>query len=204
MQKAMKGVIWMKTCLGFLVLAWQAANVFGAELITDWAYHSAGSDPRFMELVPGGDSTFLQPGSEQIADGDTVTIHVLTCHNFAGDMDEQIFVRWWDGSMSHWIMGSWVRNLTLDAARPESVFRGHPVEGTVMLDLWKVDIPPVITRPGENFYAIQLKGVSADSSEERYLLNRFGGDFCQTNNLGQIWSASEEFDGQDWIVRIME
>ena len=193
----------MKPYSAFLLFSLMAAMASGAEIQTDWAYHAAGSGSRMSERIPGEDFTFLANGTDQIADGDTVALYVLTDSNFAGDMDEQIYVRWWDGYMSHWIMGVWVKNVALDASRPESTFRGLPVEGTREVDLWKIEIPPWITQPGENFYAIQLKAGAPNSSEERYLLCRAGGDFSQTNNFGQIWSASEEFDGQDWKVDIL-
>lgn len=194
----------MKPCLAILLLAMLAAPAARAEIQTDWAYHSAGDEGRLADKPPGADVPFLANGTDRVPDGETITLYVLTAHDFAGSLDEQIFVRWWDGAMSHWIMGAWVANLTLDAARPETCFRGLPTEGSIGLDLWKVEIPPWITQPGENFYAIQLKGYADGTSEERYLLSRLGGDFCHINHLGQIWSASEEFDGQDWIVHIVE
>jgi hypothetical protein len=187
--------------LSFVLLAVQPAL---ADIQTDWAFHAVGSESRLSELVPGEDFKFLANGTDQVNNSDTVTLYLLTADNFAGDMDEQIYVRWWDGAMSHWIMGCWVKNITLDASRPETRLRGLPTEGTVTLDLWKVEIPEWITQPGENFYAIQLKGFAQGTSEERYLLSKPGGDFSQTNNLGQVWSASEEFDGQDWKVNILQ
>lgn len=180
-----------------------AAPLVRADIQTDWAYHAIGSGSRTAERIPGEDIAFLANGTDQIPDGDTVTLYVLTARDFAGDLDEQIYVRWWDGFMSHWIMGIWVQHVALDAARPETAFRGLPTEGTRDLDLWKIEVPPWITQAGDNFYAIQLKASAPDSSEERYLLSRPGGDFSQTNNLGQIWSASEEFDGQDWRIQIL-
>jgi hypothetical protein len=174
-----------------------------ADLAPDWAYHAVGSGSRITEQVPGEDFKFLANGTDQVGDAETVIIYLLTAHDFAGDMDEQIYLRWWDGSMSHWIMGSWVKNVTLDAALPESCFHGLPVEGTIALDLWKIEVPGWITQPGENFYAIQLKGFAEGTTEERYLLGTPGGDFSQSNNLGQVWSASEEFDGQDWKITIL-
>lgn len=194
----------MKPFPVFLLFALLAAQPALAELQTDWAYHAIGSDSRLTELVPGENFKFLANGTDQVGDTETVTLYVLTAHDFAGDMEEQIFVRWWDGTMSHWIMGSWVKNLTLDASRPDNRFHGLPMEGTVSLDLWKIEIPAEITQPGENFYAIQLKGYAPGTSEERYLLSKPGGDFSQTNNLGQAWSASEEFDGQDWKINILQ
>ncbi len=181
-----------------------AASAAFAEIQSDWAYHATSSGSRTSEQVPGESFKFLANGTDQIGDADTVTLYLLTSRDFAGEMEEQVYVRWWDGYMSHWIMGSWVKSTTLDASAPETSLHGLPAEGSVMLDLWKIEVPPWITQPGENFYAIQLKGYSQGASEERYLLNKSGGDFSQTNNLGQIWSASEEFDGQDWKINILQ
>ena len=194
----------MKTFLAYLAMFLLSAVAGRAEIQTEWAYHAVGSASRITEQVPGETQDFLSNGTDQVNDGDTITLYVLTAHNFAGDLDEQIYARWWDGTMSHWIMGSWAKNVVLDATRPDSCFRGLPVEGTVELDLWKIEIPAWITQPGENFYAIQLKGFADNAAEEFYLLSKPGGDFTQTNNLGQIWSASEEFGGQDWMVNILQ
>jgi hypothetical protein len=194
----------MKPFPAILSVLLLSVPVARGDIQTEWAYHGVGSVSRLTEQVPGEGMHFLSNGTDQIHDADTVTLYVLTAHNFAGDMDEQIYVRWWDGTMSHWIMGSWVKNVTLDAASPATGLRGLPAEGTAVLDLWRIEIPSWITQPGENFYAIQLKGYSQDASEERYLLSKPGGDFTQTNNLGQVWSASEEFGGQDWMVNILQ
>ncbi len=194
----------MKPHSAFLLFSLLAAAAARADLQTDWAYHAIGSGDRATERVPGESFTFLGNGTDQVPDNDTVALHVLTARNFAEDMDEQIYVRWWDGYMSHWIMGAWIKTLTLDAAQAETTFHGQPREGTVELDLWKIEIPSWITQPGENFYAIQLKGCTPETSEERYLLGRAGGDFSQTNNFGQVWSASEEFDGQDWKINVLQ
>lgn len=186
--------------LSFLLLSAPSSR---AEIQSDWAYHSSGDEARTVEQVPGETFSFLANGSSAIPDGETVTIYLLTANDFAGEWAEQVFVRWWDGAISHWIMGTWVRSVRLDASRPGRTFRGLPASGSVLLDLWKVDVPPEITQPGDNFYAIQLKGLGANVSVERYLLRQHGGDFSRTNNLGQICSASEEFDGQDWRVEIL-
>jgi hypothetical protein len=194
----------MKPYSALLLLALSAAQPSLADIQTDWAYHAIGSGNRMSERVPGEDFNFLANGSDQVGDAETVTLYLLAAHEFAGDMDEQIYVRWWDGTMSHWIIGSWIKDITLDASRPETCFHGLPAEGTMVLGLWKVEIPPEVTQPGENFYAIQMKGYSKDATEERYLLRVSGGDFSQSNNFGQIWSASEEFDGQDWKVNVLQ
>ncbi len=192
----------MKPIVAFLFIALLILPVAHAEFRMDWAFHSAGNASRLTELVPEKAVTFLAKGSDQIRNSDPVTLYFLTDQNFAEDLTEQVFVRWWDGTMSHWVMGSWVKNITLDASNPSTRLRDLPREGTQTLDLWKVVIPSSITQPGENFYAIQLKGVGNGTSEERYLLRKLGGDFSQTNPLGQIWSASEEFDGQDWKISV--
>ena len=194
----------MKTIFAFLLTALLVTPLAAEEIQADWLYHAIGSSNRSSEKVPGEDFAFLANGTDQVSDADTVTLYLLTGEDFAGDLDEQVFVRWWDGTMSHWIMGSWVKNITLDSSRPETSFHGQPETGTVTLDLWKIEIPPPVTQPGENFYAIQIKGYSANSSDERYLLSRPGGDFSRTNQFGQIWSSSEEFDGQDWMVNILQ
>ena len=193
----------MRSTVAFLSFVLLAALSVRAEIQTDWAYHAADGES-WTERVPGETFAFLENGSGQIADGETVTLYVLSANDFAGELDEQVFVRWWDGAISHWIMGTWVRSVRLDASQPDRGFRGLPASGSVLLDLWKIEIPPAITQPGDNFYAIQLKGQGPDVSEERYLLRRFGGDFSRTNNLGQICSASEEFDGQDWMINIWQ
>jgi len=192
----------MNRILVFHLFVCLVATSACAEFQMDWAYHSAGNASRLTEQVPETDIPFLASGSGTVRDADSVTLYLLTDQNFAEDLTEQVFVRWWDGTMSHWIMGSWVKNVTLDASSADTCLRGLPKEGTQILDLWKVVIPASITRPGENFYAIQLKGYGNGESEERYLLRKLGGDFSQTNPLGQIWSASEEFDGQDWKIQV--
>jgi len=192
----------MKPIITFLFFAGLSVASVHAEFQMDWAYHSAGNASRLTELVPEEGVPFLASGSDQIRNTDTVTLYLLTNQNFADELTEQVFVRWWDGTMSHWIMGSWVKNITLDASDPKTRLRGLPEEGIQTVDLWKVAIPASITQPGENFYAIQLKGYGNGTSEERYLLRKLGGDFSQTNPLGQIWSASEEFDDQDWKIQV--
>jgi len=174
-----------------------------ADFRTDWAYHSSTPGSRETERVPGESFTFLGNGTETVTDSDPVTLYLLTDQDFAEEMKEQVFVRWWNGSRAHWIQGRWIKNITLDASDPETCFHGLPREGTRSLDLWKVRIPASLTQPGDNYYAIQLKGTRDGISEERYLLRKLAGDFSQTNPLGQIWSASEEFDGQDWKIEVL-
>lgn len=192
----------MKRSLAIL-FALAAAAAQARDIQMDWAYHSAKPDQRASERVPGENFAFLANGSESIPSSDPVSIYVLAPNDFAGELDEQVFVRWWDGSMAHWIMGSWVKNVVLDSGSPEGRFRGLPESGSVVLDLWKIEVPPWVTQPGLNFYAVQMKGFGPDASEERFLLKRSIGDFSRTNRLGQIWSASEEFDAQDWSVEIL-
>ncbi|MDD2240437.1 MAG: hypothetical protein PHI93_07245 [Kiritimatiellae bacterium] len=170
------------------------------DIQTEWAYHSAGSESRLIDRVPGTDLTFLANGSDALSTSETVTLYVLTAQNFAGNLDEQVSARWWNGTRAHWVMGYWVGPVEVSAT--ENTFRGHPAEGSTTLDLWRITIPPLVTRPGDNFYAIQLKAYQNGHTDERYLLCRTGGDFSRTNRLGQIWSSSEEFAQQDWKIQI--
>ncbi|NLG34036.1 MAG: hypothetical protein GX548_01640 [Lentisphaerae bacterium] len=187
-----------------IVLAALTASALSAAAFqTEWAYHSAGDSARLQETVPGRDIPFLANASQEIPDADPVTLYVITAHNFAGDPEEQIFVRWWDGAMAHWIMGVWVDNITVSAEPEDARFRGEPSEGTLFLDLWKIVVPAWITQPGQNYYAIQLKAFQDGDSESRYLVQQVQGGFSRTNRFGQIWSASEEVHGQDWSVRIL-
>ena len=193
----------MKTVLASAISAACLAVSAPGDILTDWAFHAPADGTPAAVTVPGEPFAFLLNGSDRIPDGDGVVLYVLTAQNFAGDMDEQVYVRWWDGAMSHWVMGTWQKNIQLDGSRPDTRFQGLPADGKVTADLWKVEIPPWITQPGDNFYAVQLKGFAPDSSDERFLLRQPGGDFCHSNNFGQVWSASEEFDGQDWVVQIL-
>lgn len=193
----------MKLFAPILAVVLLVGSAARADIQTEWAYHSSGHSGRYEDQVPGEDFCFLPNGADAIPNDDTITLYVLTAHDFAGPADEQIFVRWWDGRMSHWIMGVWVKQLTLQAPPDGPTLRGLPTADQARLDLWKIEIPAWITQPGDNFYAIQLKGYAPDGVDERYLLCKPGGDFSQTNNLGQIWSASEEFDGQDWRVEVL-
>ena len=191
----------MKTAAALAALLALAAPLGAIELETAWAYHAADADARTAELVPGESFAFLAHETAEVSTSEPVVLHVLTAREFAGDLDEQVVVRWWDGTRALWVMGSWVKNVALDAAADR--FRDLPDHGAAVLDLWRVEIPAELTRPGDNYYAIQIKGIGDGVSEARYLLARGGGDFTRTNALGQIWSASEEFDKQDWRVSIL-
>lgn len=174
-----------------------------ARIATEWIYHAASDVDPATEMVPGEDHPFLvSGGSSTIHDDQAVTIYLLTPQNFAGDMEEQLYIRWWDGYMAHWVMGVWVKNIDVGGAA--AAFRGEPAEDAapVMLDLWRAEIPAWVTQPGINYYAIQLKGYLNGQIEVRYLLRESGGDFCGANALGQVWSVSEDFEGQDWRITI--
>ena len=169
-----------------------AAAQFDAPGIdTSALFHALPGDDPAARDVPGEGLPFLQlppPGSDAPA-----VIHLLTPTDFAGPLDEQVYVRWWDGQTAHWIMGCWVRNVPAADVSPL-------LPPDAILDLWRVEVPASARRDGPQYYAIQVKGADASRSVERYLLARPGGDFTRTNALGQIWSSSEEFEGQDWPV----
>lgn len=195
---------WKRTLLVALLTA--SPRVF-AQLDLDWAYHDDddGIDDRVGEKVPGETFTFLGNGSTVIGDNEPVVIYVLTANQFAYDLDEQVFVRWWDGQQEHWIMGGWVKNIYVGEKQPGGRFHDQPSQGEVMLDLWKVEVPAEATRPGENYYVIQLKGWSEEEGAiERYLLREAGASEASHNGLNQAWSSAADFSGRDWSVTIKE
>ena len=138
-----------------------------------------------------------------IAAEDDIALYVVTAHDFAADSEEQVFARWWNGQEEQWIMGSWEDNIRLGAADDAAgKFHDLPRVGAEMVDLWRIDISNEITRPGENFYIIQLKGWSDTYVEEAYLL-RTKSDESQDNELGQAWTEGSYF-GSDWSITITE
>lgn len=193
----------MKTILALTVLLALAVPLAAFDIQTDWAYHAAGDRERITEQVPGEEFTFLANWTEEVSTDDAVTLYVLTDHHFAGGEQEQVFARWWDGQRIHWIMGAWVQNIELAADPEDRRFRGEPGEGTVTLDLWRIQVPAAVTRPGDNFYAIQLRAERGEEVETRHLLRRTGGGFSRRNRLGQAWSATDEFEGLDWRITIL-
>lgn len=163
----------------------------------DWTYHAAeGLSPAAIPSPFPGDPFLVAPARPDAP----AIVHVLTPRDFAGPLREQVCVRWWDGRMAHWITGNWVKNVTRDDCAGAPFADQLPPD--TQFDLWRVEIPTWILQPGDNYYAIQLKATGAGDPVERYLLARGGGDFSRTNALGQVWSSSEEFDGQDWPVSV--
>ena len=188
---------WLAGAVG-LAVSW-GTGAAGIEVATDWAYHGAGDAGRFSQ-VPGTGETWLAGGSERVGDGEDVVLWVMTDHDFGGEAEEQVFVRWWDGYMAHWIMGVWEKNLRVG----RRAFRKESGGEEVVTDLWKIVVPAWVTQPGENFYAIQLKASKGEEDwEAKYLLREESGDFSRKNGLGQVYSSSEEFDGADWRVVVV-
>lgn len=186
-------------------LAWAAT---AAEIKTDWAYHGRadGALSPAKENIPGQGYAFIGNANTVIPDAEPVTLYVLTDQNFAGDADEQVLVRWWNGKEEKWLMGKWEKNITLGqgegAVEP---FHGQPETGATTLDLWSVEVPAELTLPGENYYVIQLKGWQKDAEPAEVLLLRdASGEFTVVNKLGQAWTASKNYAGQDWKVTILE
>ncbi|OQA23660.1 MAG: hypothetical protein BWY59_02552 [Verrucomicrobia bacterium ADurb.Bin345] len=174
-------------------------------LNTEWAYHddNDGEDDRTTEYVPGKDFAFLGNGNTTIKTTEPVVLYVLTANRFSGEADAQVFVRWWNGQEEHWVMGTWVDNLYLGSGETDAGrLHGQPEGDTVMLDVWKIEISPEMTRPGENFYAIQIKGWSEAGEEVAYLL-RDSSEDSWNNNVKQALSNSGFF-GHDWSVKIEE
>lgn len=196
----------MKTFkLVLLFLATISVQAFAGDLNVEWAYHddADGTDDRTSEKVPGQTFAFLGNGSTNISDADTVTLYVITANQFAGEADEQVFVRWWNGSEENWVAGSWVSNLQIGAGENGlGLFHDQPVEGQVMADLWKIEISPEITQPGVNYYVIQIKGWKDETATEYYLLRDSAAENTGLNNLNQSWTSTGEYAGHDWSVTI--
>jgi hypothetical protein len=201
----MKGDGMRKTCLTLIAVVLALGRANAMDLNMDWAYHddNSGVDDRAGEGVPGQAFTFLGNGKLEIPDADPVTLYVLTANQFAGEGDEQVFVRWWNGTEEKWIQGGWETNVFLGSGENDAGrFHGQPAEASVMLDIWKVVIPADVTSPGDNYYVIQLKGVAGEESAQNYLLRDSAGDTSKNNNVGQSWTSGDYF-GHDWSVKIV-
>jgi hypothetical protein len=177
-------------------------------LNVDWMYHddNDGVDDRATEKVPGEAFTFLANGSATVRDADSVVVYVLTANRFAGEADEQLFVRWWNGETEKWVMGEWMKNIVLGEGEG-AVGRFHdlPAAGAVLLDLWRVEIGADATRPGDNYYSVQMKGWEGDHATEYYLLKDSSNGNIGSNNLGQAGSFNAgDYYGNDWKVVITE
>lgn len=182
-----------------------AATVSAVAPETGSAFHSLPDRTPDAISVPGSDRHFFEPANSGMVvhNGDSVTIFLVTDRGFARGAEEQIYLRWWDGYVTHWVMGFWVRNVTAgDVAAVLPSFEGTAAPDT-LLDIWQVEIPSWMTQPGDNYYAIQLKAYANGGAESRYLLARAAGDFSATNRVGQVFSASEEIQEQDWKVTVL-
>jgi hypothetical protein len=190
---------------GALGLGWPAAQ---AEVNVEWAYHDDADelDDRASELVPGETFAFLANESTSISTDSAIELYVLTANQFAGDGEEKVWLRWWNGEEEHWLEAGWVKNVDLgDSSEAVGTFHGVPEEGVVRADLWKFDIPSDLTRPGDNFYVIQLKQQTEDGSVEYYLIRKPDVDVNGVNNLDQAWTATaENYFGRDWKVTITD
>lgn len=189
----------------WIILACFAACSASAQVNMDWAYHDDADDvdDRTIEKLPGEEFTFLSPADAAIPDDAPVVLYVLTANNFAGDLDEQVFVRWWNGESEHWVMAQWIKNIKLSPlGLTAQTFHGLPLSGEAMLDVWRVEIGADITRPGDNYYVIQAKGWKEGETREAYLLRNAVPEKSRENALGQQWIGSPDYAGHDWSVRI--
>ncbi|MFH0953833.1 MAG: hypothetical protein V1873_05855 [Verrucomicrobiota bacterium] len=180
-------------------------RAYGADLNMDWAYHddNDGVDDRATENVPGQGVMFLGNAKLEIPDAEPVTLYVLTVNQFAGEAEEQVLVRWWNGTEEKWIMGGWLTNVWLGAGENDSGrFHGLPNDQSVMLDVWKVDVGSEVTMPGTNYYVIQLKGWAQDAAKESYLTRDSMGENGKVNNVNQSWTPAADYFNHDWSVTI--
>lgn len=188
-----------------VLLALRAATASAVAPDTGRAFHSPPDQTPDAITVPGSDRRFFEPAGSRMSvpNSEAVTLFILTDRGFAGDAEEQIYVRWWDGYVTHWVMGFWVRNVTAgEVAAVLPSFGNAVADPSELLDVWQVEIPSWMTQPGDNYYAIQLKSYAPGGAESRFLLARSAGDFSATNRVGQVFSASEEIQEQDWKVTI--
>lgn len=195
----------IRLILATIALVASCVGATAADVNMDWAYHddNDGTDDRFSEAVPGQAYMFVGNAKKEISTSEPITLYVLTGNQFAGDAEEQVFVRWWNGMQENWVAGSWETNVRLgpgemDAGR----FHGLPAEGDALLDIWKIVIPAEMTEVGENFYVIQIKGWSDAGASEKFLL-RDTAEGGSNNNVGQAWTAGSYFE-HDWSVTITE
>ena len=195
--------IFLLTLLTLILPRWSYAS---GEIRTHWAYHDDADDidDRCGETVPGERFAFLDSEFTVIPDDQPVLLYVLTDKDFAGDREEQVLVRWWNGEKEHWVMGAWVKNIILGPGSVAGTFHGLPAQGVVTVDLWKVEIPAELTRPGENYYAIQLKGWSDDPRTVYLLRDIPEENQGNLNPLGQYCTEKPAYMGHDWSVTIKE
>ena len=191
---------WMiSACL--VCLCWATATPGAVD--TDWAYHDGadGQDDRTTEKVAGESFSFVDPPTVQVPSGNSVALYVLTANQFAGEAEEEVWVRLWNGSEIHWVKGSWVKNILLgEGTGMVGKFHDQPDEGTRMVDLWKVVLAAEAILPGDNHYLVQLK--SGDRAS--YLLREPDVEMGGRNNLGQAWSNDEAaFFGRDWKLEVL-
>ena len=178
-------------------------NIQAQGLETTWAYHddADGIDDRASESIPGESLNFIGNGATSISTSNNITLYVMTDKNFAGDKEEQVLLRWWNGESEEWIFGGWEKNIKLGGIN--SSFHGYPSDGEQDVDLWKIEIPAEKTKPGDNYYAIQLKGWTEAESTEHFLL-RVTGETGKKNQLDQAWIETGDYFNKDWIVKITE
>ncbi len=200
----MKIIAWL--ALSLSVLAWQTGAA--GDISAFWAYHDDDDfiDDRATEQVPGDTLTFVGNGKTQVPNDEPVTLYVVTVNNFAGDADEKVVARWWNGQQENWLEGSWVKNIAPDAATAaELSFHGQTITPDTKLDLWKIEVPADMTQPGDNFYFFQLKAQRPDGSAGTVvlLLADSSGETSQRNNLGQAWTENGDYYTHDWAVTIL-
>ncbi|HIE10619.1 MAG TPA: hypothetical protein EYP62_03315 [Kiritimatiellae bacterium] len=192
--------------MAILILVLAGASYASEKIRIHWAYHDDADDidDRCGETVPGERFSFLDMDSTVLGDDQPVVLYVLTDKDFAQEHEEQVLVRWWNGEQEHWIMGAWVKNIILGPGSVAGTFHGLPAQGVVTVDLWKVEIPAELTRPGENYYAIQLKGWSQDPCAIYLLRDMPEESAGRLNPLGQYCTEKPAYVGHDWSVTIQE
>ena len=164
-----------------------------------WAYHDDddGIDDRQTEQVPGTDFTFIP--SQPIVANQGFRIYFLANDNFAGDNNGNAWVRWWNGEGETWFPTFRISTFDIGSLN----FHGQGVECYSLASVWASDIWGSSTRPGTNYYAIQLTSPSHSPADWDYLLRT---DPLTTgsgsNNVNQAIGEEADYSGHDWPIFI--
>lgn len=170
----------------------------------EWLYHddADGIDDRTTVPISGLDTYAVDHTA--ILDSANVAIRMLSSKNLQ-NFDGQMWVHWWNGSEEHWVRGY----LEADALLEAGTFHGLPVSGVATVAQWRCDIDSSLTRPGTNYYAVQVKVGSTpplgeEVFDEDWLLRDItDSGYSSINNVGQSVSDTAEFADHDWSIAVL-
>lgn len=191
----------MKKCCAASILCLLLTAGAQAFIYTDWAYHNDGRE--MAELIPGRSDFFRPEQNKTVSKEQPVQLFLLTPYDYAGEKEEKIRLRWWNGEKEHWLDAEWVDNVVLSAqADPVQTFHGQPERDDMLLDVWKVTVPASMIHAGSNYYVFQMIGTDPKGlRNEAVILSRLPGDAPgECNILGQYLIRNGSFFGKDWVI----